>query len=362
MGILRLLLALSVVVAHSGPIFGFYFVGGEIAVKTFFIISGFYMSLILNEKYIGKNNSYRLFISNRFLRLYPIYWAILISTVLLCVIIGFSGENHNFPVIGEYLKVRNSFLSLCLLSISNLFIFGQDTVMFLGIDPSNGSLFFTSNFANTNPQLFRFLFVPQAWTLGLELMFYLIAPFLLRKNLNFILAIIFTSLLLRLYLHFQFGLKHDPWTYRFFPSELMFFLLGYIAYRLYARCKHVKTNLVLNVILFIYLCLFSINYSRIPTLGYPEILKEILYYSSVIVLLPLVFQFFKKSKIDMQIGELSYPVYISHIFVIILFQALGFETGKTGLFVAIVTITISILLNRYIAHPIEKIRQSRITT
>ncbi len=72
MGILRILLAISVVLAHSSSIFGFSLVGGQIAVQAFYIISGFYMALILNEKYIGANNSYKLFISNRFLRLYQI--------------------------------------------------------------------------------------------------------------------------------------------------------------------------------------------------------------------------------------------------------------------------------------------------
>ena len=77
MGILRILLAISVVLSHSSSIFRVSFVGGPLAVQAFFIISGFYMSLILNEKYIGVNNSYKLFISNRFLRLYPMYWVIL---------------------------------------------------------------------------------------------------------------------------------------------------------------------------------------------------------------------------------------------------------------------------------------------
>src|SRR5450759_4624800 len=78
MGIIRVLLALSVVAAHFGGIWNLRFVGGQVAVQSFYIISGFYMSLILNEKYVGKNKSYKLFITNRFLRLYPIYWLSLI--------------------------------------------------------------------------------------------------------------------------------------------------------------------------------------------------------------------------------------------------------------------------------------------
>ena len=74
MGILRFLLAISVVAHHCGPILGFDFVGGQVAVQSFFIISGFYMSLILNEKYVGINSSYKLFITNRLIKLYPIFY------------------------------------------------------------------------------------------------------------------------------------------------------------------------------------------------------------------------------------------------------------------------------------------------
>src|SRR5438093_7095325 len=83
MGMFRFLLALSVVIAHTKAIYGYELIGGYLSVNSFFIISGFYMAFILNEKYIGKNSSYRLFITNRFLRIYPIYWLTLISMIFL---------------------------------------------------------------------------------------------------------------------------------------------------------------------------------------------------------------------------------------------------------------------------------------
>jgi peptidoglycan/LPS O-acetylase OafA/YrhL len=82
MGLLRFLLAVSVILNHAGLLYGFGFVGGSTAVEAFFIISGFYITLILNEKYIKANNSYKLFITNRFLRLYPFYWIVLILSLL----------------------------------------------------------------------------------------------------------------------------------------------------------------------------------------------------------------------------------------------------------------------------------------
>ncbi|MCX6311853.1 MAG: acyltransferase, partial [Bacteroidetes bacterium] len=74
MGSIRTLLALSVVVFHSYFIFGERLIGGLVAVQAFYLISGFYMAMILNEKYKAGKGSYKLFITNRFLRIYPAYW------------------------------------------------------------------------------------------------------------------------------------------------------------------------------------------------------------------------------------------------------------------------------------------------
>ena len=65
MGTIRLLLAISVVIAHSNPFFGQRLWEGEIAVELFFIISGFYMALILNEKYNTTEKTV-IFYQNRF--------------------------------------------------------------------------------------------------------------------------------------------------------------------------------------------------------------------------------------------------------------------------------------------------------
>ncbi len=96
MGLLRLLLAISVVLAHLQFIFGYSLIGTRPAVQSFFIISGFYMSLILTEKYVGKKGSYFLFISNRFLRIFPIYWLTLILTITI-----------SFPEVVNYLQLHN---------------------------------------------------------------------------------------------------------------------------------------------------------------------------------------------------------------------------------------------------------------
>lgn len=84
MGILRLLLAFFVVIGHSHSIYGYAGMGGA-AVPAFFIISGFYMTLILETKYRGSDQLW-LFYSNRVLRLFPLYWFFVLIYFALAVV------------------------------------------------------------------------------------------------------------------------------------------------------------------------------------------------------------------------------------------------------------------------------------
>jgi len=68
MGIIRTLLAISVLITHSQPIFEIFLLNGDLAVTLFFIISGFLISLAFEKKY--KRNLAAFYI-NRVLRVYP---------------------------------------------------------------------------------------------------------------------------------------------------------------------------------------------------------------------------------------------------------------------------------------------------
>lgn len=319
LGLLRLMLALSVVFAHSNLIFGFNFVNSTIAVQSFYIISGFYMSLILNEKYIGKD-SYKLFLSNRFLRLFPVYYVVLFLTVILSII-TFVFYN-NFGLIQQYIDSYNyiNISSLFFLILTNITIFGQDIVMFLGLDKHTGLLYFTSNFYTSDPQVFKFLLIPQAWSIGVELLFYLLAPFIVTKKTRFLFGIIGLSLFIRIFIIY-FGYHNDPWSYRFFPTELAFFVSGALSYKIYHDLKRykLKNSNIYSILLF--LVSFTILFQYIPVNYY---IKMGMYYISVVLCIPFAFIFNKENKVDQKIGELSYPIYISHYLVITVLSNLLF--------------------------------------
>src|SRR5437016_5262796 len=76
-GLLRILLAIAVLCAHSHPIGHLPWLAGDLAVELFFVVSGFYMQLILSTKYtrerLGRTWALQ-FYKARYCRLFPTYF------------------------------------------------------------------------------------------------------------------------------------------------------------------------------------------------------------------------------------------------------------------------------------------------
>ncbi|MFA5532013.1 MAG: acyltransferase [Candidatus Shapirobacteria bacterium] len=349
MGLIRLLLAISVITVHASPIFGLNFIQGQLAVEVFFMISGFYMALILSEKYTNT----KTFIGNRFLKIFPTYWIVLI----LCLIyqLTYYLNNPTSLEVFSFFQYQLKPITFILLLIPNLFIFGLDLTLFFGLNPQNGLLFFTQNFRLFDPKLYTFTLIPQAWTLSLELAFYLLVPFLNKLKTKYLLIIMSLSLALRFFLYSR-GLNHDPWTYRFFPTELVFFLSGILMYRIYQYLK-TKNFQKLSIYSFIFYFSYLIFYQFIPH----ERTKQIILFFFSFIFIPFIFNLFKKNKIDRFIGELSFPVYISHFLIIdTLTHYTKLNHQYLGLTTAIISIVFSIILIKLIIHPIDHFRQSRL--
>jgi len=359
MGLLRILLALSVLELHGIKMFKFNLLPGDIAVPAFYIISGFYISLILNEKYVGKNNSYNLFITNRFLRIYPIHWFILFATVFVNIVKGIFLPYQTWQIIGVLSLLQHP-LTFIYFIFSNIFIFGQSLTAFISITNSK-TLFIIEFFKSA--KMSEYYFVGQAWTVGVELSFYLIAPFIFKLSKKFILIFAIFSFLLNIYLY---NISNGNLAMKnvFLPSDLVFFLLGYFSYHYYLKIKSVKNNL-LNNSLNISLIIFTILYSFLPDFKFthmPFTCKQIFYFLFVAITIPFLFNTYKSNKLDREIGELSYPIYMSHMFVKMCCKSipLKFYLLKNGVFELFLVILFSYLLNKIISIPLEKYRQSRI--
>lgn len=358
MGFIRILLALIVVVSHTDSLFGFTFVGGKIAVQTFYIISGFYMALILNEKYIGFNNSYKLYLTNRLIRLYPIYWVVLLLIIIPSLAYGIYNGGENFAFLNNFVDYYDtlSIGSFVTLVFSNIFIFFQDALLFFEVNLQTGSLFFQPKYNSKALNGFDFALIPQAWTVSLELMFYIIAPFIVKRK-TIIICVIFTLLLvLRIIIHDLLLINYTPWNFRFFPIELTYFLAGVLSYKIYKTTIITKSSSKLNKLIFIFILLIILCYDviKIP-------LKNELFFVFFFLAIPFIFKLTKKSKFDRYIGELSYPVYIVHMVLVSLYKYFeNYFSFNKCVTIIICSLFASIILKHIISDKIEVYRQKRI--
>lgn len=212
MGLFRLLLAIAVVMSHSGGSlpWGFHLTSGSISVQAFYIISGFYMALIVSEKYEYRSNGTWLFYSNRALRLYPLFWTFLLLALLLEL---YKKTSPTFiDIFGLPLTPLLYFL------FANIFILFQDTALFLHVDPSHGQISLALDYAQANAS--AYLLVPQAWSIGVEIWFYVLAPMLTRWSTRALITLILITLLGRIaFFFFSPDHYYGAFNYRFFLSN-----------------------------------------------------------------------------------------------------------------------------------------------
>lgn len=303
LGLIRLLLALSVLIEHSSPVCGIALAGGELAVQAFYVISGFYMAMILQDRYAGRTAR---FYRNRFLRLFPMYWSILGLTLGLSAALWLASHGTRAGLLGAWLD-NGSALGWgprLLLGFSIPFLFLQDAVLFLGAAP-DGVLLFATNFRALDVPLHPFLPIAPSWSLALELSFYLLCPWIARLRIRWILAIAALSFGLKLGMASR-GLDFDPWSYRFFPTSLGYFLAGMLAWRIGSRNRLPALPAALRTALWLGLVGTLLLWRSGPE---P---RSLLFVAALACLLPSVFRLSKDWRWDRRIGDLSFPLYLSH--------------------------------------------------
>lgn len=353
MGLLRYMLAMSVLFAHCR---NNTFLPANYAVESFYIISGFYMTLILNEKYVGKN-SYKVFVTKRFFRLAPTYWTICLLTLLVAAcysIFSLSYPSSDTIVFNPHrISGNTSMTTWITVAVSNIIMFGQDIALFLGVKNDTGNIFFTIHSYQEPYPLCRYFLVPQAWSVGLEILFYLIAPFIVRKKNSVVCTILVLSLSMKVFIKYYLKIEDGNWTYRFFPSEIMFFCLGCLSYKLYKTNLFNKFVIKRKFLLYIIVIAFMSIYTHVGlpyTFNYPFLILLMIFFISIL------FSNFKYSKLDRVIGELSYPIYLSHSVVIMFFYQFNNILFLNAWFIGFVTTLFSLLLYYSVVKPFEKYR------
>ena len=342
----RVALAISVVLSHiiktkSSFYQGF---GGTNSVEIFFLVSGFYIALILDKTYKSK----RIFYLNRILRLYPIY--LIVCLLVLLTSIFRRGVAENLFDYSPFVLLISTF--------SNLTLIGTDWLMFF--DTSNGGIQFTSSVI-TGDRMRDLLWIAPAWSLGIEITFYAMAPILCKWRSRFLLATIIGLCTIRIVFNqSDFNFVESPFDARFFPFELPYFLVGILLYR-YRRDTKLETTIPLKY-LYPALALFFLIFEPLRSgldLSRTASMAVLVIVATVVVL------FGQSSEFDRKFGELSYPIYISHVFVAQLydFSSTGIVNKFSLLDNSHVSMSVQVLLmvlTSYfllqITKPIEKIR------
>jgi peptidoglycan/LPS O-acetylase OafA/YrhL len=260
------------------------------AVLFFYVISGFLISYVLHEKYATAGAGTFAFYRSRVLRIYPLWWAVLLVAVVV------AAYRHN---------LSDDFR---LALIPNILLFGSDWLA--------GFRCYTQTHVLSFPPGGEI-----AWTLGAELTFYAFAPFVLRRNI-LVLLIFGLSAALRaaiVVVHPGDESQYTALSYFFFPGTVMFFLLGHFGAALHRRLKMPPAVSFSFLLLALVLSSFD-NASSVSTATFH------LSAACFALALPGVFAVTKDSRVFNFCGDLTYPLYLTHS---LLFMALPWS-GLVG--------------------------------
>jgi len=362
MGVMRFMLALAVASGHAGSFFGadiYPMVAGNIAVQIFYMISGFLIALILAGKYADTPQGNWVFYSNRAVKIYVPYLVILAVTIVVSLASWAAG--------GPTLSLAAFFSEGAQMSVStwafaivtNLFLIGMEWSSML-ID-RGGQLFFSLNALDQPPSAVHFNIIVPAWTLSLELAFYLIAPLILRRHFLLIAALALASYYLRFEAYAQ-GFRTLATEYRFFPFELSLFLYGALSFRIYRFLRE-------RALMF---PAFSLAFTAICAVGaisLPQFISQHPHqlYAVIGLALPSFFDFSTRHRWDRWLGDLSYPLYLVH-WPVCVFGSTALKNwlasqGSTSVLYSYLAVVVSVVLalaiNRFLVYPIDKWRQNR---
>lgn len=351
MGTIRLTLAMVVALTHFGlgkyPAFT---LEAMFAVRAFFVISGFYMAMIICERYAERGPLD--FYASRLLKLLPVYWCVALLSILLADRIAW-----------QTLNVSAWPLPLLVSGAASLFsLLGIDLFAFVAIDPATGALSFAPYRSGDEILGLRFLPVPQAWSLGLELWFYLLAPFIVRRSVWLIGALLVASITAR-YLFFY--LAYGTWegglpqlgsggrwflNRDVFPFELAYFMLGVLAHRILVRVKPALKGRSLGAVALAFAV--AVILCRVVAIVTGRDWKvTAITFATLSFGLPFIFLASKDGPIDRYLGELSYPVYVAHVLVL---SALGAWASIPACIA--VTLCAAVALDQAIGKPTDRLR------
>jgi peptidoglycan/LPS O-acetylase OafA/YrhL len=307
MGLLRLWFALIVVFEHSNPSFPKWpIIDSDGAVLGFFVLSGFYMAMILDTRY---RSDLRSFYFNRVVRLYPTYIVCLFASIAVFAWLAVV-EQRPYGPLNALAQARLSPGAWVVSVLSQLSMWGQDfsTYLFAGQD---GNLHFAFRSSDHGMSFFNYYYLPQAWTLSVELSFYAIVPFLNRWRTRVLATVFLAGLIVRVTAMSVLSAEDRVGFNRLLPIELSVFCGGMVAWRFVRSNADEALRSRVNAYT-------AVAVSAMLVLGWlwdATSTRCITVPLAVTLALPSLWLNWGSDRTDRLLGDLSYPVYLCHILI-----------------------------------------------
>ena len=291
LGLLRLIMIISVFNFINNEEYHYsFFFSGVIALKLFFIFSGFFMDMSIRKYKDAKS-----FYISRIVRIYPCYWLAAFTEYF------FQRFHFNYYYLHIHPKQLRPVIAR-VIQFSNVFLFGKDDIFFLSQDQKMNIHWIKTKEKNT---LNYYLMVFPSWSMGIMMKFYLLVP-IFAKIKSMHLFIIFCILFsIRAFFYSVKNMNFDPYNYRFFPFELPFFLIGQLMNRFYTKYQLLYDQLDYTYLPILLLSIFMVLYDHFFSFLGKQFLPLLF-----VFFIPYLYHVSKNSILDKKIGDLVYFMYM----------------------------------------------------
>jgi peptidoglycan/LPS O-acetylase OafA/YrhL len=314
LGTFRFVLAVLVALSHADlRVAGLN--PGVVAVVCFYLISGYVMTGLIRSHYATIDRIPYFYI-DRALRIFPQY---LVIAGLTLAWFWMSGTQTYFL---RHAPGWSDFLA-------NVTIVPLNFYMFNGTD--------------------AFTLIPPAWSLGAEVQFYALIPFILLLSLFFpLLAMAFVVLAMAI----SGMLNTELYGYRLLPGVLVYFLIGTLLYDARADAKRRK------LLIFGLLSLLLVGVGCMLYFSWQEFSYNKETWIGLAIGIPVLYWLgnLPQNAIDNRLGDLSYGVFLNHFLIQWAIVGKPVELQAWGLYI-LASVMLSALTQIVVERPALRLRK-----